>query len=138
MTQSGLMPSSLSSQSGYLFRAIAVQALCVTLLLSSRLAQQKPRGRSRPEPANGVSTGVAHAPVKHAFSRPITAGGFVDGAPVVLIDVLTRLASTSFITVPAIQRSGPSSRLGSGVALLDYDNDGWLDIYLVNGSTSRR
>src|SRR5207248_7058355 len=25
--------------------------------------------------------------------------------------------------------------MGSGVALLDYDNDGWLDIYLVNGST---
>jgi hypothetical protein len=24
---------------------------------------------------------------------------------------------------------------GSGVCLLDYDNDGWLDIYLVNGST---
>ena len=25
--------------------------------------------------------------------------------------------------------------IGSGVALLDYDHDGWLDIYLVNGST---
>ncbi len=24
---------------------------------------------------------------------------------------------------------------GSGVCLVDYDNDGWLDIYLVNGST---
>jgi hypothetical protein len=24
---------------------------------------------------------------------------------------------------------------GSGVALIDYDQDGWLDIYLVNGST---
>jgi len=26
-------------------------------------------------------------------------------------------------------------RTGSGVGLIDYDNDGWLDIYLVNGST---
>lgn len=25
--------------------------------------------------------------------------------------------------------------IGSGVALLDYDHDGWLDIYMVNGST---
>lgn len=24
---------------------------------------------------------------------------------------------------------------GSGVCLIDFDNDGWLDIYLVNGST---
>ncbi len=26
---------------------------------------------------------------------------------------------------------------GSGSAFLDYDNDGWLDIYIVNGSTYR-
>jgi hypothetical protein len=26
-------------------------------------------------------------------------------------------------------------RLGPGVALIDYDNDGWLDIYLLHGST---
>jgi hypothetical protein len=25
--------------------------------------------------------------------------------------------------------------MGCGVALIDYDNDGWLDIFLVNGST---
>ncbi len=24
---------------------------------------------------------------------------------------------------------------GSGVCLIDYNNDGWLDIYLVNGAT---
>ncbi len=38
------------------------------------------------------------------------------------------------------ESGSPSKRyiidtVGSGVALLDYDNDGWLDIYLVNGST---
>jgi hypothetical protein len=131
------MPSSLSSQSGYLFRAIAVQALCVTLLLSSRLAQQNPAEK---EPVrsqqSGVSTGVAHAPVKDALSRPITAGGFVDGAPVVFADVTHAAGLDKFH-----HRSGdPEKRTiletpGSGVALLDYDNDGWLDIYLVNGST---
>ena len=25
--------------------------------------------------------------------------------------------------------------MGGGVALFDYDNDGWLDIFLVNGSS---
>jgi hypothetical protein len=33
------------------------------------------------------------------------------------------------------QKSYILETVGSGVALLDYDNDGWLDIYLVNGST---
>ena len=138
MTQNwGLMPSSFSSQSGYLFRAIAVQALCLTLLLSSRPAQQNPAEK---EPVrneqSGVSTGVAHAPVRDALSRPITAGGFVDGAPVVFTDVTHAAGLDKFH-----HRSGdPEKRTiletpGSGVALLDYDNDGWLDIYLVNGST---
>jgi enediyne biosynthesis protein E4 len=37
--------------------------------------------------------------------------------------------------------SGSSSKayilesMGGGVGLVDYDNDGWVDIYLVNGST---
>jgi hypothetical protein len=132
-----MMPSSLSSQSGYLFRAIAGQALCVTLLLSSGLAQQEPAGK---EPVrgqqSGMSTGAAHAPVKDALSRPITAGGFVDGAPVVFADITHAAGLDKFH-----HRSGdPEKRTiletpGSGVALLDYDNDGWLDIYLLNGST---
>ena len=28
--------------------------------------------------------------------------------------------------------------MGAGVALFDYDNDGWVDIFLVNGSTLRQ
>jgi hypothetical protein len=34
-----------------------------------------------------MSTGVAHAPVKDALHRPITAGGLIDGAPVIFSDV---------------------------------------------------
>jgi hypothetical protein len=85
---------------------------------------------------SGSSTAGAHAPVKDAQQRPITAGGFVDGAPVIYVDV-TRAAGLDKFH----HRAGsPDKRTiletpGSGVALLDYDNDGWLDIYLVNGST---
>src|SRR6266699_2424877 len=84
----------------------------------------------------GVSTGVAHAPVKDSQSRPITAGGFVDSAPIVFTDITKQAGLDKFH-----HRSGtPEKRTildapGSGVALLDYDNDGWLDIYLLNGST---
>jgi hypothetical protein len=84
----------------------------------------------------GVSTGTPHAPVKDALSRPITAGGFVDGAPVVFTDVTKESGLDKFR-----HRSGAPEKAtiletpGSGVALLDYDNDGWLDIYLLNGST---
>ena len=84
----------------------------------------------------GVATGAPHPPVKDSASRPITAGGFVDGAPVVFTDVTKAAGLEKFH-----HRSGSPEKKtiletpGSGVALLDYDNDGWLDIYLVNGST---
>ncbi len=84
----------------------------------------------------GVSTGAVHAPVKDALSRPITAGGFVDGAPVVFTDVTSKAGLDKFhhrMGTPA--KKTILETPGSGVALLDYDNDGWLDIYLVNGST---
>ena len=84
----------------------------------------------------GVSTGPPRAPIKDAQSRPITAGGFVDGAPVIFEDATKVSRLDQFH-----HRSGTKEKttllesVGSGVALLDYDNDGWLDIYLLNGST---
>jgi hypothetical protein len=87
-------------------------------------------------PPSGMATGGAHAPIRDALSRPITAGGFVDGAPIVFLDV-TRQAGLDIFH----HRSGTPEKTtileapGSGVALIDYDNDGWLDIYLLNGST---
>ena len=68
--------------------------------------------------------------------RPITAGGFVDNGTVVFEDATKARAwprgSTSW--APR-QKKYILETDGSGVGLIDYDNDGWLDIYLVNGST---
>jgi len=83
-----------------------------------------------------MATGAAHAAVKDSHSRPITAGGFVDDALIVFTDITRQSGLDKFL-----HRSGAPEKktiletMGSGVALLDYDNDGWLDIYLLNGST---
>jgi hypothetical protein len=68
--------------------------------------------------------------------RPITAGGFAKTGPVVFIDATEKAGLSKWRNVTGT----PDKRViieakGSGVCLLDYDNDGWLDIYLVNGST---
>ena len=56
--------------------------------------------------------------------------------PVVFEDISrpSGLASWKYIGGTAAKALIVES-LGGGVALLDYDNDGWLDIYLVNGMT---
>jgi hypothetical protein len=110
--------------------------LAVIGLLSIAVAQQRPATK-QPEPESmGVSTGPPHPAIKDAQSRAITAGGFVDGAPVIFRDITKASGLDKFY-----HRSGTPEKgtiletIGSGVALLDYDNDGWMDIYLVNGST---
>jgi hypothetical protein len=67
---------------------------------------------------------AAHAPQKGARSSNIQ---FVD---------VTRAAGIDFHLVCG----GPEKRyimesMCGGVAVFDYDNDGWMDIFLVNGST---
>src|SRR5467141_2434866 len=111
--------------------------LFMPVLFALRVAAQEPEDRKPQKPESmGVATGIPHAPVKDALSRPITAGGFVDGAPVVFTDITKQAGLAKFV-----HRSGGAEKATiletpvSGVALLDYDNDGWLDIYLLNGST---
>ena len=84
----------------------------------------------------GIAGGLGAAPVYDELKRPITAGGFVDSGPVIFEDI-TKAAGLSGwrhkMGVP--EKNFIVETNGSGVGLIDYDNDGWLDIYFVNGST---
>ncbi|HYL65152.1 MAG TPA: CRTAC1 family protein [Candidatus Methylomirabilis sp.] len=110
--------------------------LCSAAALASAWPTQTPATQSRRAQQSGVSTGAAYPAVKDALSRPITAGGFVDGAPIVYADI-THAAGLDIFhhRMGTPQKSTILETPGSGVALLDYNNDGWLDIYLLNGST---
>jgi hypothetical protein len=86
--------------------------------------------------SGGNATGGVFAPVLDAEKRPITAGGFVESGPIVFQDFTERAHLTGWRhTMGTSQKKFILETVGSGVALLDYNNDGWLDIYLVNGST---
>ncbi len=84
----------------------------------------------------GNATAGTFAPVYDEQKRPITAGGFVDAGPVVFADVTKQSGLSGWSHVMgSAEKKLILEADGSGVALLDFDNDGWLDIYLVNGST---
>ncbi len=96
----------------------------------------KPVEGSQPAASSGATTGGVHAPTYDTEHRPITAGGFVESGPVVFQDIATKAGLSSFHhRVGTPEKSYILETLGSGVTLLDYDNDGWLDLYFVNGST---
>jgi enediyne biosynthesis protein E4 len=84
----------------------------------------------------GVATRGAFKPVLDSEKRPITKGGFVKDGPTIFMDIAVKAGLTTWShTMGTPQKNYILETTGSGVALLDYDNDGWLDIFLVNGST---
>jgi hypothetical protein len=131
---------------------ISWKALCLSVLLCAVLAGPS-RGFAQtsqspattppllPSPTSrgiqgGSATGGVFAPVYDSERRPITAGGFVKTGPIVFQDVSKKAGLTDWHhKVGTLQKDFIIEVSGSGVALLDYDNDGWLDIYMVNGST---
>jgi hypothetical protein len=119
-------------------------ACAIAILLSAPLSaqsgaepgKQKPEEGAQSSAAGGVNTGGAHAAVLDAEHRPITAGGFVKTGPVIFEDIAEKSGLAKFHhQMGTPQKQFIIETVGSGVGLLDYDNDGWLDIYLVNGST---
>lgn len=71
-----------------------------------------------------------------AHGRPITAAGGVKAGPVIFLDDSQKSGLANWRNVTGSSKKKVIIEVkGSGVCLIDYDNDGWLDIYLVNGST---
>src|ERR1700761_3531708 len=90
---------------------------------------------STPQQGGSATAGV-FKPVLDSEKRPITAGGFVKTGPIVYQDLSEKAGLTVWHhKMGTPQKTFIIETTGSGVALLDYDHDGWLDIYLVNGST---
>src|ERR1700723_1451027 len=90
---------------------------------------------ARPQ-QGGSATRGEFAPVLDSEKRPITAGGFVKTGPVIFKDIAEKAGLTTWRhAMGTPEKNYILETTGSGVALLDYDNDGWLDIYMVNGST---
>src|SRR5512146_1071691 len=128
--------------------------LILVLSAAQGLQAQQPAGTTRPTSQsgsraphsahqtgaqaaqNGMSNNSLQKAVFDSQHRPITAGGVVKNGPVIFKDVsspagLSRWRHTAggHVKKLLLEAKGP------GVCLIDYDNDGWLDIYLVSGST---
>ena len=113
-------------------------ALFLSSVLTAPCQTQKPVKPVKPvaNGMGGIASAGVFAPVYDEHRRPITAGGFVDKGPVVFEDATQAAGLSGWRHVMGTpQKKYILETDGSGVCLLDYDNDGWLDIYLVNGST---
>ena len=76
----------------------------------------------RPEPPVSTSASI---------SSTVAAAELVPGS---FVDVAARVGINFLHQAPHTSKKYLIETMGSGVALLDYDNDGRLDIFLVNGA----
>jgi hypothetical protein len=111
------------------FGTLAVVTFSGLAQVSQQESQTSPQGAGGSGvPQGGAATGGVFAPVLDAEKRPITAGGFVKTGPIVFQDISEKAGLTVWHhKMGTPQKNYILEATGSGVALVDYDNDGWLD-----------
>src|SRR5437764_4733908 len=117
-------------------RSLAFIGLLSTALFPARLSAQTaatPQQQRPSQPSQGM--GVVTGP--NAVTGTRRTAGIVDPkAPVVFEDVTARTALAQFRNhTGSPQKDYIIETVSGGVAVLDYDNDGLPDIYILNGST---
>jgi hypothetical protein len=104
--------------------------------VGSGTAQEPEKPATGQSTMGGIAGGLGAKAVYDEQHRPITSGGTVDSGPVIFEDVTVKAGLSGWTHKMGVpEKKFIVETNGSGVALLDYNNDGWLDIYLVNGST---
>jgi len=121
-----------------MFPKLPAMTMCALLATVAANAQSpSPAQADAAQPAHASTAAESpHALQLDAEHRPITAGGFVKSGPVVFEDISEKAGVAKW----SMKAGTPAKKYiietkAGGVALLDYDNDGWLDIYVVTGST---
>ncbi len=118
-------------QFGRVFTVLTLLALILSSLSFKLSAQTKPDNSQSQQPMGGVSTGAA-AVYKTKRTVNITEAG----APIVFEDVTEKTAMGEFVhRSGSLEKNYIFEAPAGAVALFDYDGDGLLDVYLVNGST---
>jgi len=118
------------------FAAGLCSAVCGLLVLMLGCVTVPVAGQQGQASGGEMTNAGPQAAVFDGQHRPITAGGFVKTGPVVFNDTAEQAGLSKWRNVTGTtEKRVIIEAKGSGVCLLDYDNDGWLDIYLVNGST---
>jgi hypothetical protein len=123
--------------------ALAILAIIVSPVGLAQMSEQAPQSAAQNSatayaPHGGSATAGEFAPILDSEKRPITKGGFVKTGPIIFQDVTAKAGLTSWRhTMGTLQKNYIIETTGSGVALLDYDGDGWLDIFVSNFGKNR-
>ncbi|HST53094.1 MAG TPA: CRTAC1 family protein [Pyrinomonadaceae bacterium] len=116
-------------------RRVLAAAATLSLMLAPVVTRSQQQGTPPAQQPSSQGMGVSTGP--NAVTGTRRTAGIVDPkAPTVFEDVTARTALAQFRNhTGSAQKDYIVECVSAGVAVLDYDNDGLPDIYILNGST---